>query len=138
RRYNRRLSGPLLDRFDLRVVVSRPDPGAVLAGPPGEATAAVAARVEAARALARERGIRCNAELPAARLDVLAPLQPAAGRLLERRLRAGALSARGLHRVRRVARTIADLAGATGPLGEDHVCLALSLRADLAPAEAAA
>ncbi|HTJ74165.1 MAG TPA: YifB family Mg chelatase-like AAA ATPase [Acidimicrobiales bacterium] len=138
RRYNRRLSGPLLDRFDLRVVVSRPDAGAVLAGPPGEATAAVAARVEAARALARERGIRCNAELPAARLDALAPLQPAAGRLLERRLRAGALSARGLHRVRRVARTIADLAGATGPLGEDHVCLALSLRADLAPGEAAA
>jgi magnesium chelatase family protein len=138
RRYNRRLSGPLLDRFDLRVVVSRPDAGAVLAGPPGETSAAVAARVAAARAMARERGVRANAELPATRLDELAPLQAAAGRLLEHRLRAGTLSARGLHRIRRVARTIADLAGAPGPLGEEHVCLALSLRAELAAVEEAA
>ena len=71
-------------------------------------------------------------------LDALAPLQPVAARLLERRLRAGTLSARGLHRVRRVALTIADLAGATGPIAEDHVCLALSLRADPVAAEAAA
>lgn len=137
-RFNRRLSGPLLDRFDLRVVVTRPDAGSVLGGPSGEGSAAVAARVAAARELARERGVRCNAELPAGRLDELAPLASGAGRLLEHRLRAGLLSARGLHRVRRVARTIADLGGATGPVGEEHACLALSLRADLAPAEAAA
>ena len=137
-RYMRRLSGPLLDRFDLRVIVSRPDAASVLGGPPGESTAAVAARVAAARELAAARGVRSNAELPAARLDELAPLVPAAGRLLEHRLRTGLLSARGLHRVRRVARTIADLAGGGGPVGEEHVCLALSLRAELAPAEAAA
>jgi magnesium chelatase family protein len=137
-RYRRRLSGPLLDRFDLRVVVSRPDATSVLGGPPGEASAPVAARVAAARDLARERGVRCNAELPAPQLDVLAPLTPGAARVLEHRLRAGQLSARGVHRVRRVARTIADLGGAGGPVDEEHVCLALSLRAELAPAEAAA
>jgi magnesium chelatase family protein len=138
RRYNRRLSGPLLDRFDLRVVVTRPDAGAVLGGAPAEASATVAARVAAARALARARGVRCNAELPAGRLDDLAPLAAGAGRLLEHRLRAGLISARGLHRVRRVARTVADLAGVSGPVTEEHVCLALSLRADLVPVEAAA
>jgi magnesium chelatase family protein len=137
-RYNRRLSGPLLDRFDLRVVVTRPDATAVLGGPPGESTAAVAARVAAARELARARGVRCNAELPAGRLDEVAALTPGAARLLEYRLRAGLLSARGLHRIRRVARTIADLAGVTGPVGEEEACLALSLRAELAPGEAAA
>ena len=137
-RYNRRLSGPLLDRFDLRVVVSRPDAGSVLGGPPGEATAPVAARVAGARELARARGIRCNAELPGPLLDELAPLAPGAGRLLEQRLRSGLLSARGLHRVRRVARTVADLAGEPGPVAEDHVCLALGLRAELLPVEAAA
>jgi magnesium chelatase family protein len=137
-RYNRRLSGPLLDRFDLRVLVTRPDAGSVLGGPPGEPSAPVAARVAAARELAGRRGVRCNAELPAPRLDDLAPLAPGAGRLLEHRLRAGLLSARGLHRVRRVARTIADLAEAPGPVAEEHVCLALSLRAELAPVEAAA
>jgi magnesium chelatase family protein len=137
-RYNRRLSGPLLDRFDLRVVVSRPDAGAVLGGPPGEASAPVASRVAAARALARARGFPCNAELPGPLLDELAPLARGAGRLLEHRLRAGLLSARGLHRIRRVARTVADLAGEAGPVAEEHVCLALSLRAELAPAEAAA
>ncbi|HEX3621270.1 MAG TPA: YifB family Mg chelatase-like AAA ATPase [Acidimicrobiales bacterium] len=137
-RYNRRLSGPLLDRFDLRVFVSRPDAASVMSGPPGESTAAVADRVVAARALARGRGVDCNARLPAARLDEVAPLAPAAARLLEHRLRAGTLSARGLHRVRRVARTLADLAGNAGPLAEEHVCLALSLRAELVPVEAAA
>jgi magnesium chelatase family protein len=137
-RYNRRLSGPLLDRFDLRVVVTRPDAASVLGGPPGESSAVVAARVAAARQLAADRGVPCNARLPATRLDELAPLVPAASRLLEHRLRAGTLSARGLHRVRRVARTLADLAGSAGPLGEEHVCLALSLRAELVAMDAAA
>jgi magnesium chelatase family protein len=98
----------------------------------------VAERVASARGLAAQRGVRCNAEIPAARLDELAPLVSPAARLLEHRLRTGGLSARGLHRVRRVARTLADLAGTGGPIGEEHVCLALSLRAELAPLDAAA
>jgi magnesium chelatase family protein len=137
-RYRRRLSAPLLDRFDLRVVVSRPDPATLIGGPPSESTAVVAERVAQARALARERGVRCNAELPAGRLDEVAPLAPAASRLLEHKLRAGSLSGRGLHRVRRVARTLADLAGSGAVIGEEHVCLALGLRGDIAAGEAAA
>ena len=137
-RYHRRLSGPLLDRFDLRVVVGRPDAAYLLGGLPGETTAEVAERVAAARELARARGARTNADLPCERLDEVAPLTPAASALLEHRLRVGALSARGLHRVRRVARTLADLAGAPALVGEEHVSLALGLRGDVVVNEAAA
>jgi len=137
-RYSRRLSGPLLDRFDLRVVVARPDVDGLVGRAPAEPTATVAERVADARARARARGVRCNAELPAHRLDEVAPLDNAAAALLEHKLRAGCLSARGLHRVRRVARTLADLAGGGHLLSEEHVCLALGLRADPLGAEEAA
>jgi magnesium chelatase family protein len=90
----------------------------------------VAARVVAARRRAAERGVPVNAALPAPALDAVAPLDRTATRLLEDRLRRGVLSARGLHRVRRVALTMADLAGRRPPLGEDDICLALSLRAE--------
>jgi magnesium chelatase family protein len=137
-RYRRRLSAPLLDRFDIRVVVSRPDSATLLGGPPGEPSAVVAARVAEARARAAERGVRCNAELPAGRLDEVAPLAPAAATLLEYKLRAGTLSGRGLHRIRRVARTLADLAGDGQVVGEEHVCLALGLRGEVTLEDAAA
>lgn len=130
-RYQRRLSGPLLDRFDLRVEVQRPRPDDLFTSEPGEASSAVAERVLRAREQARSRGVRTNAELPAGRLDEVAPLDRAATDLLLSALRAGRLSARGLHRVRRVARTVADLAGHHGPIGAAHVALALSLRVDL-------
>jgi magnesium chelatase family protein len=136
-RYARRISGPLLDRFDLRVSVERPGVRSLLGGEPGEPTAAVAKRVAQARAIAAERATTCNGELPARRLDEVAPLSAGAARLLERRLRAGALSARGLDRVRRVARTLADLDGAAGELGEEHVCSALELRSGLSGLAAA-
>ncbi|MGH9189009.1 MAG: YifB family Mg chelatase-like AAA ATPase [Acidimicrobiales bacterium] len=137
-RYRRRLSGPLLDRFDLRVAVGRPEAGALVAGPAGEPSVVVAARVASARQIARQRGYRANAELPAERLDELAPLAPGAASLLEARLRAGLLTGRGFHRVRRVARTLADLAGCDGVVGEEHVCLALGLRGEPAALSAAA
>jgi magnesium chelatase family protein len=133
-RYAGRISGPLLDRFDLRVQVERPEIAQLLPGPPGdpeelpESTAPVAARIVAARALAASRGLRCNAELPAPQLDDLAPLAATARAVLEAKLRQGRLSARGLHRIRRIARTLADLAGRTGPLEEEDVCAALLLR----------
>ena len=135
-RYAARVSGPLLDRFDLRVMVDRPDVAELLAveqtdGPTVESTEVVAGRVAAARSLAAGRGLSSNAALPSDRLDEVAPLQPAARRLLETRLRQGRLSARGLHRVRRVARTLADLVGRDGPLTVDDVCSALALRADV-------
>jgi magnesium chelatase family protein len=128
-RYERRLSAPLLDRFDVAVSLSRPEVGDLLGGEPGESTATVAARVAAARAAAAARGVRANAELPAAGLRACCPLSPPALSLLERRLRSGALSARGLHRVWRVARTVADLDEPDGPVTEEHVAEALALRA---------
>ena len=129
-RYRRRLSGPLLDRFDLRVEVRRPTVDDLFGPATGESTAAVAARVAEVRDLALMRGVRSNADIPAARLDEVAPLRPEATRLLEDVLRSGRLSARGLHRVRRVARTIADLDGAPHELGAAHVAAALGLRVD--------
>jgi len=127
-RYARRVSGPLLDRFDLRVLVDRPDVTQLLLASSDreaglESTASVAHRVMAVRAIAAERGVGCNAALPASMLDKVAPLSAAARALLERRLRQHRLSARGLHRVRRVARTVADLAGR-------DICAALVLRSD--------
>ncbi|MGH9067724.1 MAG: YifB family Mg chelatase-like AAA ATPase [Acidimicrobiales bacterium] len=127
-RYARRLSGPLLDRFDLRVPVGRPAVAELMGGGVQETTATVAARVAEARARAVARGVPTNAALPPQRLDELAPLAPASAALLERRLRMGLLSARGLHRVRRVARTLADLDGAGRVVDVEHVAGALELR----------
>jgi magnesium chelatase family protein len=129
-RYQRRLSGPLLDRFDLRVEVARPTVEDLLSHRRGEATATVRPRVLEARARAVARGVRSNAAIPVPRLDELAPLAPAATDLLADALRSGRLSARGLHRVRRVARTVADLDGAAAEISPAHVATALGLRVD--------
>jgi magnesium chelatase family protein len=129
-RYQRRLSGPLLDRFDLRVEVCRPTVEDLMGNQRGERSEVVAARVIAARDLAIARGVRANAQLSADRLDEVAPLSEGAKQILEGALRSGRLSARGLHRVRRVARTIADLQGVPHELGPGHVATALSLRVD--------
>jgi magnesium chelatase family protein len=117
-------------------MLERPDVAQLLPSGTGdgggipEASARVAARVIECRVRATERGVRCNAELPAPRLDEVAPLAPAARTLLESRLRDGRLSARGLHRIRRIARTLADLAGRSGRLEDEDVCAALLLRTD--------
>ena len=130
-RYHRRLSGPLVDRFDLRVVVGRPTPEQLLGGAVGEPTAAVAARVRRVRERAAGRGVRCNAELGSRDLDRSAALEEPAAALLGDALRAGRLTGRGLDRVRRVARTLADLAGRDGPVGAADVATALQLRAEV-------
>jgi len=136
-RYGRRLSGPLLDRFDLRLTVDRPDVADLLGGQPGESSEVVAQRVLGARARATARGVRANADLPGPGLEATVRLQAAAARVLEYKLRVGSLSARGLHRVQRVARTIADLADAPD-VTEDHVCAALELRIGLEALEGVA
>ncbi|HCB34384.1 MAG TPA: hypothetical protein DEP66_00920 [Acidimicrobiaceae bacterium] len=130
RRYARRLSGPLLDRFDLRVMVQRPSADALLDPGRGETTAAVGARVVEARKRAAARGVEANVELSGTDLDKVSSLTPAAQRLLRDRLEDGTLSGRGLHRVRTVALTIADLAGDEPLLTEEQLASALSLRAD--------
>jgi magnesium chelatase family protein len=115
-RYSRRLSAPLLDRFDLVVPLARPDPDDLLGPTPGPSTAESAARVAAARARAADRK---PGDEP--------PLQSGAADLIADRLRQGALSARGMHKVARVARTVADLLG-SDVVTEEHVSDALSLR----------
>ena len=132
RRYASRISGPLLDRFDLRVRVERPDVGELLgrSGNRAEGTAPVAARVAEARLVAKSRGVPVNAEISADQLDRVAPLSRPAAAVLEVRLRQGRLSARGLYRVRRVACTLADLAGRPGQVDEQDICAALELRGD--------
>lgn len=136
-RYFRRLSGPLLDRFDLRVNVERADAEALLGAAPGERSVVVAERVASARAIAAERGLRCNAEIPPAHLPRVVDPEPAGRRLLETTLKSGSLSGRGLHRVQRVARTLADLEGVEGRVSETHVALALALRLEPEELEAA-
>ena len=127
RRYARRLSGPLLDRIDLYVEVSRLGAAELGDAPVGECSAAVRARVTAARALQRSRGHSENARLPVAVLaDACQPTRDAR-RALGAALDRLGLSARGYHRTLRVARTIADLAGQVR-VGLDHVHEALALR----------
>ena len=127
-RYARRLSGPLLDRFDMRLFVHRPTAEELFRGRPGESSVAVRERVLAAREQATRRGVRCNSMLGASALERLAPLAPEAARLAERAVASGQLSARGLQRVRCVGLTICDLAGRTPPLRGSEMALALQLR----------
>ncbi len=112
-RYVGRLSGPLLDRFDLRVAVQRPAVTELLDGDPGESTADVAARVAQARRVAVERSGGLNAALDENALNEFAPLDIAANRLIRDEIELGRLTGRGYHRIRRVARTLADLAGSS-------------------------
>ena len=137
-RYARRLSGPLLDRFDLRVMVRRPKVAELLGSAGGERSAVVAARVEAARAVAWARQGCENARLTAGALVEHAPLARPASTRIAAALRSGRLTARGYHRVVRVARTLADLAGHDGPLDVEHVVTALQLRTEIDLADVAA
>jgi magnesium chelatase family protein len=110
-RYVRKISGPLLDRIDLRVEMARVAPSELLEGPPPEDSATVAARIAAARGLALQRnGGRPNAQLSGAAVSRACALPPAARRQLSELAAARRLSARGVHKVMRVARSIADLA----------------------------
>jgi len=128
-RYLRRLSGPLLDRFDLGLWVDPPEPAAVLGtGSAGESTAVVRDRVAAARERARARGVDANRQLRGEALDRAAPLSDAGVALLRDRLEAGTLTMRGAQRVRVVALTIMDLEERSGRLTPDELHVALSLR----------
>ncbi|MGW6269918.1 YifB family Mg chelatase-like AAA ATPase [Streptomyces sp. NPDC055060] len=132
RRYQGRLSGPLLDRVDLRVEVE-PVTRSELAGhgTPGDSTQTVADRVRAARERAAARlagtGWRTNSEVPGHALRTRWPAEPGALDAAELDLERGFLTARGLDRVLRVAWTVADLSGRGRPAAQD-VALALQLR----------
>ena len=127
-RYRAKLSGPLLDRIDLQLAVPRLPPSQLRPDqPPGESTAVVRARVLAARARQSERAGVPTARLDQARTDRDCALRPRDRRLLERAIDQLQLSARALHRIQRVARTLADLAGEDA-IRTEHVAEAIGYR----------
>jgi magnesium chelatase family protein len=132
--HRRALSGPLLDRIDLQVLVPRTPPEALGQEAGGEPSARVRERVLAARQVQLERQGSLNSALRAPDLRRWAALKPAARAALERWARERALSARGFHRAWRVARTLADLDLEGAPaVAERHVLEALGYRlADVA------
>jgi magnesium chelatase family protein len=132
RRYQARLSGPLLDRIDLRVELPAVTRAAWLDGEGRpESTAVVARRVRVAREVAGARlagtGLSTNSQVPGRLLRERFPVPRASLRLAELALERGALSVRGFDRVLRVAWTLADLAGRAVP-GPDEIAEALGMR----------
>jgi magnesium chelatase family protein len=129
-RYRARLSGPLLDRVDLTVEVPAIGHEELAGGAAGEPSAAVRARVETARRLQLERQGRPNARLEAGQVEALCAPDGAGGALLRQAMNRLGLSARAYHRVLRVARTLADLAGCERP-GAVQIAEAIQYRRSL-------
>jgi magnesium chelatase family protein len=133
--YQAKISGPLLDRIDILVEVPAVEAADLSLPPPAEGSAEVAGRVRAAReeqwaryeGLAHNPPVRCNADVDGELLDKVATLDAASRTLLTDAAAHMRLSARGYHRVLRVARTLADLDGAEN-LSRVHVAEALSYR----------
>jgi magnesium chelatase family protein len=117
-RYQKKISGPLLDRIDIHVEVPRVDYEKLSDHRLGETSAAIRARVEAARKRQRQRerfkatpGVTCNAEMRPAEIREYCDLDAASQSLIKAAMRQLHLSARAYHRILKVSRTIADLAG---------------------------
>jgi magnesium chelatase family protein len=129
--YQARISGPLLDRFDIHIEVAAVSAQDLALPPPSEGSEVVGARVAKARDLQRHRfdglKLRTNAEAEGELLDEIATPEPAGARLLADATEAMRLTARGYHRILRVARTIADLDGVE-KVARVHVAEALSYR----------
>jgi len=130
-RYQGRLSGPLLDRIDLQIEVLAVRPAELMALPDGETTQIVAARVAAARERQMRRQGRPNAMLEPAIIDEVCALDGATARFLQTAAERLGWSGRRLHRTLKVARSIADLAGAER-VTVAHVAEALQLQRALA------
>ena len=127
RRYLDRISGPILDRIDLRIPVPRVPPEDLIRSPAGETTATVRARVAAARELALARQGNVNARLTGARLREHCRLDVRSERFVRHLIGRLTISGRGFDRLLRIARTIADL-GSSRRICEEHLAEAASYR----------
>ncbi len=129
-RYRGRLSGPLLDRIDLHVEVPALPQAELMNSASGEASASVRGRVSAARARQMARQGKANAALGSREIDQHCLIDDASSALLKQAITRLNLSARAYHRILKVARTLADLAGAD-ILGTVHIAEAVQYRRSL-------
>ncbi|MEM9197809.1 MAG: YifB family Mg chelatase-like AAA ATPase [Pseudomonadota bacterium] len=129
--YQARVSGPLLDRIDIQIEIPALTPSEISAAPPGESSASVAARVAQARQAQAARyagtGMRLNAQAAGQLLDEVARPDAGGQNLLDQAAQRLRLSARAYHRVLRLARSIADLAGAE-QVSKTHIAEAVGYR----------
>ena len=131
RRYVKKISGPLLDRIDLHVHVPRPEYGELASSQINESSAAIACRVEEARAVQvlrlSEFGIACNAHMRHRHIRATCHLTEAAQNILQRAFAKMNLSARSYDRIIKVARTVADLSHSSD-IDAVHIAEAISFR----------
>lgn len=129
--YQKKISGPLLDRIDMHIAVPRLEYDKIAAPPTGERSCTIQKRVEHARAVQSQRfmqkNISYNTEMSIRHIDVLCPLEQAASELLKEAVNKFFLSARAFHRIIKVARTIADLESQK-MITSDHIAEALQYR----------
>lgn len=126
-RYQGKISGPLLDRIDIQIQVAALTQQELVCAPPGEASAAIAARVDKARERQQQRQHKANARLTVAEIDALCQPDGPAEQLLRAAMTRLNWSARAYHRVLKVARTIADLSGAA-QIGASDIAEAIQYR----------
>lgn len=134
-KYQKRISGPLLDRIDIRIEVPRVDYQKLSSERLGESSASIRQRVEAARQVQRERfmdssAIACNADMRIAEVRKFCKLDETSESLMRSAMNQMNLSARAYHRILKLARTIADLAGSDA-IQQVHVAEALQYRPKL-------